>query len=174
MTEINELILYLISPEINDFLAPIRNLFLGVSFILLILILVLFLKTSWKQYAFVEDTVHFFTSKAYGVKKFAKTWHKVAKRLKTNQESEHKLAIIEADELLNDVLDGLGYKEKKFEDKLKRVSLSLISTSGKENIIEAHKVRESIMHNPNYRMDVDEAKKVLEIYRKTLSDLGML
>lgn len=174
MTEINELISYLISPQMNDFLIPIRNLFLGISFILLILTLILFLKTSWKQYAFVEDTVHFLTSKPYGIKKFAKTWQKVVKRLKSNQESEYKLAVIEADELLNDVLNRLGYKEKKFEDRLGKVSLSLISPSDKDSIIEAHKIRESIVHNPNYRVDLDEAEKVLEIYRKTLSDLGML
>jgi len=92
--------------------------------------------------------------------------------LKKGDESEYKLAIIEADTVLDDVLEKVGYSGETLEDKIDKVSLVVISN--KEEILEAHKVRNTIVYNPNYKVELEEAKKLLEIYKKALIDLGML
>lgn len=170
--DFSNLISYLSSNEISKTLFHFRNAFFLLSLFFFIIVLSLFLKTNWKKYAFIEDAVHFFFFRPYGIKKFTKSWQKIAKKLKSGDESEYKLAIIEADEILNDILEKVGYSGETLEEKIDKVSLVVISN--KEEILEAHKVRSSIVYNPNYKVELEEAKKLLEIYRKALTDLGML
>ena len=172
MNEIYNIISYLTSAESRDILLVFRNVFFLFSLFFFIIVLSLFLKTTWKKYAFLEDIVHFFTFKPYGIKKFTKSWQNIAKKLRSGDEPEYKLAIIEADETLNDILEKVGYSGETLEEKIDKVSLVVISN--KEEILEAHKVRNSIVYNPNYKIELEEAKKLLEIYRKALTDLGML
>jgi hypothetical protein len=40
-----------------------------------------------------------------------------------------------------------------------------------EEVWEAHKIRNNIVHDPDYRLSLDEAKRALEIYEKALTDL---
>ena len=170
--DFSNLISYLSSTEIRDILLPLRYGFLIFSLFFLLIVILLILKTNWIKYALLEDLVHFFTFRAYGVKKFTKSWQKIAKKLKKDDESEYKLAIIEADTVLDDVLEKVGYSGETLEDKIDKVSLVVISN--KEEILEAHKVRNTIVYNPNYKVELEEAKKLLEIYKKALIDLGML
>ena len=170
--DFSNLISYLSSNKISETLLPFRNVFFLFSLFFFIIILSLFLKTSWKKYAFLEDVVHFFFFRPYGIKKFTKSCQKIAKKLRSGDESEYKLAIIEADETLNDILEKVGYSGETLEEKIDKVSLVVISN--KEEILKVHKVRNSIVYNPNYKVELEEAKKLLEIYRKALTDLGML
>jgi len=170
--DFSNLISHLSSNEISGILFSFQNAFFLLSFFFFIIVLSLFLKTTWKKYAFIEDTVHFFTFRPYGIKKFTKSWQRISKKLKNGDESEYKLAIIEADEMLNDTLEKVGYSGETLEEKIDKVSLVVISN--KEEILEVHKIRNSIVYNPNYKVELEEAKKLLEIYRKALTDLGML
>ena len=172
MNDIYNIISYLTSSELREILLVFRNSFFLFSFFFLIIIIILLFKTNWKNYAFLENIVHFFTFRPYGAKKFTKSWQNIAKKLKTRDESEYKLAIIEADTTLDDILEKVGYKGEKFEDKIDKVSPVVISN--KEEILEAHKIRNSIVYNPNYKVEFEEAERILEIYKKALSDLGIL
>ncbi|MCK4520549.1 hypothetical protein KAT95_01640 [Candidatus Parcubacteria bacterium] len=172
MNDIYNIISYLTSAESRETLLVFRNGFFLFSFFFVIIIIILFLRTNWKKYAFLEDTVHFFTFRPYGAKKFTKSWQRISKKLKTREEPEYKLAIIEADTTLDDILEEVGYKGEKFEDKIDKVSPVVISN--KEEILEAHKIRNSIVYNPNYKVEFEEAERILEIYKKALSDLGIL
>lgn len=172
MNDIYNIISYLTSAELRETLLVFWNGFFLFSFFFFIIIIILFFRTNWKKYAFLEDAVHFFTFRPYGIKKFTKSWQKIAKKLKSGDESEYKLAIIEADEILNNILEKVGYSGETLEEKIDKVSLVVISN--KEEILGAHKIRNSIVFNPNYRVEFEEAERILEIYRKALSDLGIL
>jgi len=43
-----------------------------------------------------------------------------------------------------------------------------------EELKGAYKIRSNIIHDPTYKLDLEEAKKVLEIYGKSLIDLHVL
>jgi len=38
----------------------------------------------------------------------------------------------------------------------------------------AHQTRNNIVHDPNYRLSLDEARKILAVYEKSLIDLQAL
>ena len=142
------------------------------SLVLLAIIVFLLFKTSWMQYAFMEDFFQFFAYKPYGLKKSNKNWLKIVKRLESNEESEYKLAIIEADSMLNTVFKKAEYSGDTLEEKVKKISPVVLSN--KEEIINAHKARNDIVFDPNYRLDLKEARDLLEVYRSALVELGAL
>lgn len=102
----------------------------------------------------------------------AKQWFKIKARLDTGQESEFKLALIEADDLLSEVLKRLGYAGETLGERIEKITKA--SLSNIEDIKEAHKTRNNIVHDPDYRLTLEEAKKNTEIYENALSGLQAL
>ena len=174
MTEINDLISYLISPPppFDQWFIIARIIFIAVSLFFLFWIIYFLSKTSWLQVSFIEDAVEFFTYQPLGARKFIKQWNKIKHRLEIGLESENKLAIIEADSIFNDVLERMGFVEETFEARIKHLTSDLLPNI--EEILEAHKVRNNIVYDPNYQITLDDAKKIILIYEKALTDLQAL
>lgn len=116
--------------------------------------------------------MEFFTFKPYGSKKIEKRWNKIKDRLNLSSESEHKLAIIEAESLLDDILKKIGFSGEVIGDRLKQITP--LQLENIEEILEAHKIRNNIVHDPDYRLSLEEAKKAFEIYEKALINLEAL
>lgn len=169
---ITDLISYSQSFQLQETITVLRSPFLIVFFVLLIIIIFLILRTTWLQYAFLETIVQFFTFKPYGIKKSLKAWAKIAKKLDSGDESEYKLAVVQADKMLDESLKGVGYADEKMEDKINKLSKFLISN--REQVLEVHRNINDILYDPNYRLDLDKAKEFLEIYKIALVDLGVL
>ena len=115
------------------------------------------------------DITEFLTYRPYGLKRLDKIWAKIGKRLETGSEAEYKLAIIEADALLNEVLERTGLKGETLGERLKQLTVK--SLPNIENAWEAHKTRNNIVHDPDYRFNLDQARKTLAIYEKSLQNL---
>lgn len=152
--------------------------FLKVIFLLFalffILAIIYFLKNStWLRRVFFQDFVEFATFSSYAMGKVTKAWEKITGRLEKGTEDEAKLAILEADEILNETLSKMGYtKEETLGEKLDKVTPDTISNLGE--ILEAHKIRNNIIHDPDYRLNLIEAQKIISIYGKALRDLEAL
>lgn len=116
--------------------------------------------------------MEFFTFKPYGSKKIVKKWNKIKNRLNLPSESEHKLAIIEAEGLLDDIFKRIGFPGEVIGDRLKQITP--LQLGNIEEIREAHKIRNNIVHDPDYRLSLEEAKKTFEIYEKALQNLEAL
>jgi len=166
------LILYLNSYPFKEIILTFQIPFLFFFFVLLILVILLIFRTSWMQYAFLENLVQFFTFKPYGIKKSIKSWMKITKKLESGDEAEYKLAVIEADKMLDDILKQVGYSGETLEDKIQKLSQFLISN--KEEVLEVHRYINDLLYNPNYRLDLDKTKEFLEVYKKALVELGVL
>lgn len=150
----------------------IRAIFIIISLFLLITIIYFISKSSWKNFRFLESTTEFFTYKPYGAGKIVKQWEKIKHRLKTASEAESKLIIIEADSILNEALGKMGFTGQTLEERLKRLGSDLLSNI--EELLEAHKICNNIIHDPDYRLNLEETKRIILIYEKTLIDLQIL
>ncbi|MCJ7787023.1 hypothetical protein MUP06_02330 [Patescibacteria group bacterium] len=126
-------------------------------------------KSSWLKYRLFQDMVEFLTYQPYGVKKIAKIWSKIKERLESGSESEYKLAVIEADSMLSDILERMGFKGETLGNRLKQVTTDILPSI--EETWEAHKIRNNIVHDPDYKLTLDQAQKALEIYEQALRDL---
>jgi len=127
------------------------------------------LKTEWCKRLFLQDLVEFLSFKSYGLRKVSQTWKKIIKRLEKFSESETKLAIIEADDLLNEILERMGYSGETLGEKLKQLSEVILPNL--DEVLEAHKIRSNIVHDPTYRLSSGEGRRVLKIYEKALLNL---
>lgn len=126
-------------------------------------------KTSYLRFRFWQDLVEMTTFRSYAVKKIEKQWQSLMKKLESPSEAEWKLAVIEAENILDEVLQRIGFSGESFGERLKQVKPEQLKNL--EEVWEAHKIRNNIVHDPDYKLSLDQAKKVLEIYEKALRDL---
>lgn len=163
---------FLLSPEIQQRLLWVKFGFLLAALILSIAIIILILKTHYFQWLFVQDFWEFITYRPYGAKRITKIWNKITNRINTGLEAESKMAVIEADDLLDASLKRMGFAGQTLEEKLSKLTSATIENL--DEVYAAHKVRNNIVHNPDYRLSQDEAKSVLGAYQRAFNSLQIL
>lgn len=160
---------YLIAAQSQGIFLVSKIFFIIISLLFLAAIIYVVRSSGYFQIRFWQDLTEIFTYKPYGAGRIVKKWNKIKSRLDLPSESEHKLAVIEADDILDDILKRMGYKGETLGDRLKQ--LTPAQFSGLEQLMEAHKIRNNIVHDPDYRLSLDQARKTLEIYEKAFQDL---
>jgi len=96
-------------------------------------------------------------------------WPVVEAHMATGKESEYRLAILEADNMLLDLLDSRGYVGKDIGEKLK--TLKIENFKNLDEAWEAHKVRNKIAHwGSDFVLSEREAKSTIAMYKKIFED----
>lgn len=168
---IRDFIYFISSSQIQDLLFPVKLVFVLFSAFFLIFVVYFMLNSSWLQYKFLEDVTEFFSWQAYGQREMRKQWGKIKKRIESGTESDYKLAIIDADDYLIQVLDNRGYEGDSFEESIKNAGR--LMTSFVDEILRAHEIRNSIVYNPDYKLSAVEAKKILNTYESAVNNIGL-
>lgn len=84
---------------------------------------------------------------------------------------EPRLAIIEADKLVDTVLKKAGVEGESFADRLRKVE-KLIDRNIYNGMWEAHKARNELVHEINHSVDVSNAHTLLSKMKNFLTALG--
>jgi ABC-type lipoprotein release transport system permease subunit len=101
--------------------------------------------------------------------KMAERWDTVKRLISSNNSSDWKQAIIEADIMLDTLLTKMGYQGDTVGEKLKRVEPSDFDSLNEA--WEAHKVRNIIAHEGlSYVLSENEAKRVFSQYKKVFEE----
>jgi hypothetical protein len=168
---LQNLISYLNTPGFQEklFIAKIAAWIL--LFFLLIAILYFLRASSYLRYRFWQDLIEFLTFRSYAIKKIEKDWQNLVKRLDLASEAEWKLTVIEGESILDESFQRIGFTGESFGERLKNIKTEQLKNL--EDVWEAHKIRNNIVHDPDYRLTLDQAKKALEIYEKALRELGV-
>ena len=170
MENLNEkLISFLFSPPIEGWLFIFKIFFIVLTLIFLTGLILFLLRSSWLRFLILYDIFEFLTYRPYGVRKIEKTWSKTMKRLDTGLESEYKLAVIEADSMLEDILKRMGYAGETLGERLTKLTSATLPNI--EEIKKTHQIRNNIIHDPDYRLSLDEARKALAVYEQALREL---
>ena len=169
----NDAISFILYPPDFFWLSFIKYLFIGFSAAAIVFIFVFaFYMTSWFRVSFWWDLLSFFTFTPTGRKKTARQWMKISERLATGLESEYKLAVIEADSMFDDILKKMGYGGETLGERLDKIPATLVPNV--ETLKLAHKTRNNVVHDPDYKLELQEAKSALSAFEKVLVDLGVL
>lgn len=150
----------------------IKIFFIVLSAIFAALLTYFILTTKWLSFLILYDVEELKTHRAFGARKKNKDWEKIIKRLDSGLESEYKLAIIDADNLLDGALQNMGFGGATLEEKLDK--LTPVTLPNLDAVREIHNVRNRIVREPDFKLSKDEAKEVLVVYEKSLSDLQVL
>jgi len=168
---IKEFIYFISSPQIQDALFPVKLVFIFCSAYFLVWVVYFMLNSSWLYYNFLEEMVEFFSWEAYGQRQINKQWAKIKKRTETGTELDYKLAIIDADDFLREVLENRGYESESFEENIKKAARLIAPIY--EEVLAAHKIRNSIVYSPDFKLSIDQAKKVLDTYEAAIKSIGI-
>ncbi len=164
-----DVISFLTSSYIQEEIIWIKIGFFVFSGIILIIILLWLFGTKWLKYRFLEDLVGFFTFRPMGVSKLVKTWQKISKRLELGSEDEYKMAVLEAEEMLDKVLEKMGYLGKNLKEKVDKLPFTAVSNIN--GLRDISQTRKRIVYNPDQELSLDEAKRILDIFEQVLKDL---
>ncbi len=160
---------YLATPDFARIIlaAKIIGWLIIIFFITLIIILLKRSDAGWwiRERRVARDAV-------YGTQIVGKKWREILIRLELGDDANMKLAVLEADNIVDDILKKMALPGRNFEERLRQFeqqelpSLSLLW--------EAHGVRDKIVKDPNFQISKDEAKRALEGYEAALKDLEYL
>lgn len=101
-------------------------------------------------------------------------WRWVEDQVKLGQPNNLKLAIIESDKIIDEVLKALYPGEKELIQRLKLAQPKFSDRQVYDDLWYAHKVRNIVVHELNYDLPTFEAKNVLEKYKRAIEVLGVL
>ena len=168
---IKDFIYFISAPQLQDYLFPVKLVFAAFGMLFLAMIIYFMINSSWLQYKFLEDTTEFFSWQSYGAREITKKWDKIKNRSESGTEADYKLAIIDADDLLTEVLENRGYNVDDFKSAIESAK-KLISVNAEE-VLSAHEVRNSIVYNSDYKLSADQAKKMLDAYESAIKSVGI-
>ncbi|NTV40931.1 MAG: hypothetical protein HGA61_01515 [Candidatus Moranbacteria bacterium] len=106
-------------------------------------------------------------------KKMRKRWNAIKDRLKSDNVSQYKVAIIEADAVVEEFLGGIGYGGENMSQRLEQVGEMHLDDQ-RENLAEVHKLRNRIIHEADFEINKETAKDALEVYENFLQYMQFL
>ena len=80
-----------------------------------------------------------------------------------------KLSIVEADTLLDSILQRTGIKGENLNEKIENLNVEIVPNIN--NLKKARRISENIIQDPGYHIEIKEAEKVLEIYGNVFKNL---
>ena len=100
-------------------------------------------------------------------------WEKIKKYLDSNNVSDWRWAIMEADGLSEDILKKIGYPGQTFSERLSKIKPSQFKNL--DDLWRAHKFRNRIAHRGGeMELTKAQAEKALELYENALNELEYL
>jgi hypothetical protein len=134
-------------------------------------IIMIIIKTGWftARVDRIQDVV---LAKNISKKQTKDSWKKVQAHFFAGDDNDLKVAIIDADQLLEAALKNAGVRGVNLGDRLKNLKKDQIPNL--DDIWNAHKLRNQIAHEPGFKLKRDLAERALTIYEKALQSLGAL
>ncbi len=112
-------------------------------------------------------------SVSHSAKKENPKWKKVTEHIETENPSDWRLAILEADIMLGEMLESMGYHGETIGDKLKQIEKSDFLTL--DSAWEAHKIRNLIAHEGSkFTLSRRESRRVIGLYRDIFREFRMI
>lgn len=162
----------LISQQLQDNLFLLKIIFLFFSLVFLIFIIYFLLTSTFLQAHFLWKLFEIIAFKPYGARRYEREWNKINAFLDKKTEDAYKIAIIEADSFIDQILKRLNIPGKNIEERLKNTSDGQVSNI--EDLRDAHNLRNNVVHDPSILVDFDKAKEILGVYEKTLRLLDLI
>lgn len=115
---------------------------------------------------------NFLLTQAFPKRHLNKSWQKILTRLSKSDEANLRLALIEADNLFDDLLKQMRLPGESMADRLRYIDSSQISNI--DEIWRAHKLRNVMVHNHEYPITRNEMEFGVRAYEKALKELEFI
>lgn len=130
-------------------------------------------KSPWLYWFVTEDAKDFFRGGPMPLERKSQVrWRKIKKYLKSSKEENWKMAVISAEEIVEEALIRIGYKAENL-----RMRLSLANEAQIPNLrdlFSADEIYENIISDPDFKLEKDKAGEVIAIFEKFLKYFNYL
>jgi hypothetical protein len=110
---------------------------------------------------------------AHDVSRTQLRWNRIVEEVGSENEQNWRLAILEADIMLNELLDNLGYKGETMADKMRQVEKGDFNTI--DLAWEAHRARNAIAHQGvESPLSQREARRIVSLYEKIFREFKFI
>jgi hypothetical protein len=99
-------------------------------------------------------------------------WTKMQAKLRDRTPDSLRLAIIEADGIVDEVLKRMGLSGETFADRLGRLNPEHYTTL--DRLWDAHRVRNNLVHTPDFQVSTVKAEEAIAAYEAFLKDVKAL
>lgn len=100
-------------------------------------------------------------------------WNRILEHAQSADEHKWRLAILEADIMLNELLDLQGYKGETIAEKMKLVSRTQFNSI--DDAWEAHRVRNKVAHEGvEYHISERDKNHVMNLYERVFKEFGFI
>ncbi|MEX2145047.1 MAG: hypothetical protein WD712_01580 [Candidatus Spechtbacterales bacterium] len=105
-------------------------------------------------------------------KKLFGQWSRVLEKIGSQEESDWKLAIIEADSIMDELIKALGYRGDTMGERMTKIKPGQFPHL--DDAWRVHKVRNFIAHDPSYKIGRETALRAIKIYELIFSEFNMI
>ena len=100
-------------------------------------------------------------------------WERIEKHISSDNLNDWKMAIIEADTMLDELVSGLGYHGETLGERMKAIEPSDFATI--ENAWEAHKIRNTVAHEGgDYVLTSRDARRAIHLYKTVFEEFKLI
>ncbi len=99
-------------------------------------------------------------------------WDKVREEAASDSDQSRRLAILEADIMLSELLDGQGYRGETMADKMRQVNRAQFNTI--DLAWEAHRTRNRVAHEAGLTLPPHEVQRIIGLYDKVFREFGFV
>lgn len=162
---------FLMSSDIQNDLLPLKIFFIIFTLIFLFFTIYFYINSSYVKYKFGSNVSDLLSESNPDASSNDSRWRKIIKKAQSGSEKDYKLAIIEADDLVQEVMKEAGYKGEDFDELIENVERKLLPNY--DDLLKDHEIRNEIVYNLEYKLDLEEAKKILEDYESAIKNLSV-
>ena len=155
----------------NSNLWIVESLSLLVSIALIVGVVLIIIKTGWFTTR-VDRIRHIILKTEMPKRRAEDAWKKTQMHFFAGDDNDLKIAIMQADNLLEEALRYSGVRGANLGDRLKNLKKEQVPNL--EQVWQAHKLRNQIAHEANVTIKRDLAERTLSIYEEALKNLGLL
>jgi hypothetical protein len=99
-------------------------------------------------------------------------WLQIQKRIHLGDEENLKLAITEADRILDELLKKSGYVGATMDERLSKITSAQLSNI--TDVWSAHKIKQRILKEKDFHINKPEAEIIINIYKKSFKEFDLI
>ncbi|MCR4328590.1 MAG: hypothetical protein NUV53_03685 [Patescibacteria group bacterium] len=103
---------------------------------------------------------------------FKERWEEVLKRMAIQTSDSMRLAILEADALVDSILKELGFEGDHMADRLAKITPESLLCI--DRLWRAHRLRNELVHTPDYTIETEKAQQTIEDYESFMKEIKIL
>lgn len=120
----------------------------------------------------VERWIDILNIKTLSKRRAIRGWRQIKKRLKSDNETNFKLAILEADRIFDEILKLSGLTGETMDERLKRANEEQVANL--EQLKQVHRVASRISSDPDFKVGSKLAHEVIKIYEELFGEYGLV